>query len=78
MHQSNHMILITFSGGTYIALFVVILIDFVGAEKLSSGSGLAIMCLGLFNMPIPSVYGKNFFCLLNSYISGIYLFFKCQ
>ena len=49
-----------FSGGTYIALFVVILIDFVGPEKLSSGSGLAIMCLGLFNMPIPSIYGRMF------------------
>ncbi len=49
-----------FSGGTYIALFVVILIDFVGPEKLSSGSGLAIMCLGLFNIPIPSIYGRMF------------------
>ncbi len=49
---------IHFSGGTYIALFVVILIDFVGPEKLSSGSGLAIMCLGLLNLPIPSIYGK--------------------
>ncbi len=47
------------TGGTYIALFVVLLVDFVGLEKLSSASGLAIMCLGMFNVPLPSIIGQS-------------------
>ncbi len=51
-------------GGAFIALYVVILVDFVEPEKLSSGSGLAIMCLGFWSMPIPSIYGKNFIIII--------------
>ncbi len=42
-------------------LFLVILFDFVGSEKFSSASGLALMCLGLFNGPLPMIFGKIFF-----------------
>ena len=42
-------------------LFLVILFDFVGSEKFSSASGLALMCLGLFNGPLPMVFGKVLF-----------------
>lgn len=59
-----------FAGGTYIALFVVLLVDFVGLEKLNQASGLAIMCLGIFNMPMPMLIGDA--CSFESNTCRIY------
>lgn len=45
-------------GGVYVSLMVVVIIDFMGINKLAPGFGLATMCMGLATIPIPVILGR--------------------
>ena len=45
-------------GGVYVSLMVVVVIDFMGLDKLAPAFGLATMVMGLGTIPVPIVLGK--------------------
>ena len=44
-------------GGVYVSLMVVVIIDFLGLEKLAASFGLATMCMGLATVPVSPILG---------------------
>ena len=50
--------MLSVTGGGYISLFPVILPDYIGAERMPQGLGIAIMCMGLTNMGVPTMLGN--------------------
>lgn len=46
-------------GGTYIALMAVVLVDYVGLQKMPRAFGLTVMFMGLANMGTPTLLGET-------------------
>ena len=45
-------------GGAFFALFPVVLVDFVGLERMPNALGLTVMFIGLTNTVLPSLLGE--------------------
>ena len=51
-------VLLGFLGGLYVALYPVALVDLLGLELFPKAFALTVTIIGLFILPMPSIFGK--------------------
>ena len=52
------MIVLGFTGGFYMSLFSIVIIDFLGLDMMPLAFGMATLLIGLFNTMIPGLLGE--------------------